>query len=131
MRVKGASELPEDIAGAARIISKYGDFIRATILYKVKNEDIADDLFQDFYLSLVFKPIPATVRSIRSYLYKAIIHDTFDATRRTQKYKTRINKYAKYSKYFINKDTPENALIEAEETDKMFETLFHQPEKGI
>jgi RNA polymerase sigma factor (sigma-70 family) len=122
-RVQGTSELPGNVAGATSIISKYGDFIRATIRYKVKNEDIADDLFQDFYLSLVSKPIPEGVRNVRSYLYKAIINDVLDATRRTEKYKTRINKYAECAKYSINKDTSENALIEAEETDKMFEAI--------
>ncbi len=123
VRVKEASELPGNVTGAARIVSEHGDFIRAIIRYKVKNEDIADDLFQDFYLSLASKPIPGGVRNVRSYLYKAIINDVLDAARRIEQYKTRINKYAECSKYSINKDSPENALIEAEETDKMFEAI--------
>lgn len=123
VRVKEASELPGNITGAARIISEYGNFIRTIICFKVKNEDLADDLFQDFYLSLVSKPVPAEVRNVRSYLYKAITNDILDATRRIEQYKTRINKYAEFSKYSINKTTPENALIKMEETDKMFEAL--------
>lgn len=123
VRVKEASELPGNVAGAARIISEYGDFIRAIIRYKVKNEDLSADLFQDFYLSLVSKPIPGGVRNVRSYLYKAIINDILDATRRIEQYKTRISKYAECFKYSINKDNPENALIETEETDKMFEAI--------
>jgi RNA polymerase sigma factor (sigma-70 family) len=123
VRVKEASDLPGNIAGAARIISEYGNFIRTIICYKVKDEDIAEDLFQDFYLSLVSKPIPAEVRNVRSYLYKVILNDILDAARRIERYKSRINKYANYSKYSINKNTPENALIETEETDKMFESI--------
>jgi RNA polymerase sigma factor (sigma-70 family) len=123
VRVKEASELPDNVTGAARIISEYGDFIRTIICYKVKNEDTAEDLFQDFYLSLVSKPIPAEVRNVRSYLYKSITNDILDATRRTEQYKTRINKYANFAKYSVNKSTPENALIEAEETNKMFEAI--------
>jgi len=123
VRVKEVSKLPGNIAGAARIISEYGNFIRTIICYKVKDEDIAEDLFQDFYLSLVSKPIPAEVRNVRSYLYKVILNDILDAARRIERYKSRINKYANYSKYSINKNTPENALIETEETDKMFESI--------
>ena len=123
VRVKEASELPGNVAGAARIISEYGDFIRAVIHYKVKNDTQSDDLFQDFFLSLVSKPVPAGVQNIRSYLYRAIINDIVDATRRVEKYKTRMNKYAECLDYSINKNTPENALIEAEETDKMFKLI--------
>lgn len=123
LRVKKAPELPGNVAGAAKIISEYGNFIRTIICYKVKNEDLAEDLFQDFYISLVSKPIPAEVRNVRSYLYKAITNDILDATRRINKYKARINKYAKISEYSVNKDAPEDALIETEETDKMFEAI--------
>ena len=123
VRAKGAPEAPDSVTGAARIISEYGNFIRTIICSKVKNEDLAEDLFQDFYLSLVSKPIPAEIQNIRSYLYKAITHDILDAARRINKYRTRINKYAKIYKYSINKIAPEDALIETEETDKMFEAI--------
>jgi len=108
---------------AAKVFAEYGDFIRAVIHYKVKNEAQAGDLFQDFFLSLVSKPVPAGVQNVRSYLYRAIINDIVDATRRVEKYKTRMNKYAECLNYSINKNTPENALIEAEETDKMFKLI--------
>jgi RNA polymerase sigma factor (sigma-70 family) len=123
VRAKGVPESPDSVTGAARIISEYGTFIRTIIYCKVKNEDLAEDLFQDFYLSLVSKPIPAEIQNIKSYLYKAITNDILDATRRVNKYRTRINKYAKISKYSINKIAPEDALIETEETDKMFEAI--------
>ena len=123
VRIKKESVLPGNIASAAEIFSEYGDFIRAVIRYKVKNEARAGDLFQDFFLSLVSKPIPAGVQNVRSYLYRAIINDIVDATRRVEKYKTRMNKYAECLNYSINKNTPENALIEAEETDKMFKLI--------
>jgi RNA polymerase sigma factor (sigma-70 family) len=123
VRIKKESVLPSNVASAAEIFSEYGDFIRAVIRYKVKNEARAGDLFQDFFLSLVSKPIPAGVQNVRSYLYRAIINDIVDATRRVEKYKTRMNKYAECLNYSINKNTPENALIEAEETDKMFKLI--------
>ena len=38
---------------AAKVFGEYGDFIHAVIRCKVRNEAQADDLFQDFFLSLV------------------------------------------------------------------------------
>jgi RNA polymerase sigma factor (sigma-70 family) len=123
VRAKKESVLPSNVARAAEIFSKYGDFIRAVIRYKVKNEAWVGDLFQDFFLSIVSKPIPPEVQNVRSYLYRAIINDIVDAARRIEKYKTRMNKYAECLSYSINNNSPENALIEAEETDKMFKLI--------
>jgi RNA polymerase sigma factor (sigma-70 family) len=123
VRVEKESVPPSNVARAAETFSEYGDFIRAVIRYKVKNEARAGDLSQDFFLSLVSKPVPTGVQNVRSYLYRAIINDIVDATRRVEKYKTRMNKYAECLNYSINKNTPENALIEAEETDKMFKLI--------
>ncbi|MFZ0034454.1 MAG: sigma-70 family RNA polymerase sigma factor [Sedimentisphaerales bacterium] len=123
MRVKKESVPTSDVARAAEVFSEYGDFIRAVICYKVKNEARAGDLFQDFFLSIVSKPVPTEVRNVRSYLYRAIINDIVDATRRVDKYKTRMNKYAECLNYSINKNNPENALIETEETDKTFKLV--------
>ena len=111
---------------AAKVFAEYGDFIRAVIRYKVKNDAQSDDLFQDFFLSLVSKPIPAGVQNVKSYLYRAIINDIVDATRRVEKYKTRMNKYAECLNYSINKNDPENALVEVEQTDKMFKLIEGQ-----
>ena len=122
-RVKKESVPPRNVVRAAEIFSEYGDFIRAVIHYKVKNEARAGDLFQDFFLSLVSKPVPTGVQNVRSYLYRAIINDIVDATRRVENYKTQMNKYAECLNYSINKDNPENALIETEETDKMFKLI--------
>ena len=108
---------------AAKLFAEYGDFIRAVVRYQAKNEDQADDIFQDFFLFLVSKPLPADVQNIKSYLYKAITNDIVDAARRVEKHKTRMNKYAECLNYSINKNRPENALIEKEQTNKMFKLI--------
>jgi len=109
-----------NVCAATNIFVEYGDFIRMVINYHVKNKSQADDLFQDFFLSLVHKPLPANVQNIKSYLYRAIINDIVDAARRVEKYQGRIHEYAKGVNYSINKKTPEDAFIEIEETNKMF-----------
>jgi RNA polymerase sigma factor (sigma-70 family) len=118
------SGLPSNVnRAAAEIFSKYGGFIRAVISYKVSDTGLVDDLFQDFYLSLVSRPIPSGIQNIKSYLYMAINNDVIDAARRVEKYRTRMRKYAECSDFSINKDTPENALINKEEINKMFKLI--------
>ena len=114
------SSAPSNVDRAAEIFSKYGDFILAVIRYQAGNDVQADDLYQDFFLSLVSNPIPAHIQNIKGYLYRTITNDIVDAARRVEKYHTRMHKYAERLAYSINKNTPENALIEEERLDKMF-----------
>jgi len=117
------SSAPGNVGRAAEIFSKYGDFIRAVISYKVSDTGLVDDLFHDFYLSLVSRPIPSGIQNIKSYLYRAITNDIVDAARRVEKYRTRMQKYAECLDNSINKSTPENALIKKEEINKMFKLI--------
>ena len=43
----------DNVAAAARIFAEYGDFIESVIHRRAKNESQADDLCQEFFLSLV------------------------------------------------------------------------------
>ncbi len=117
------SSAPSKVDRAAEIFSEYGDFIRAVIRYQVGNDAQADDLFQDFFVSLVSRPIPAGIQNIKSYLYRAITNDIVDAARRVEKCKTLMHKYGECLDYSINKSTPENALIKKEEINKMFKLI--------
>jgi len=108
---------------AAKLFMEYGDFIRAVIRYQVKNESQVNDLFQDFFLFLVVRPLPADVQNVKGYLYRAITNKVFEAARRVENYQNHMLKYAKRLNHSINKKTPENAFIEAEETEKMFELI--------
>ena len=112
-----------NVGQATVIFARYGDFIRAVIHSQVRNEAQADDMFQDFFLSLVYKPIPQNVKNIKGYLYRAITNDVIDATRRVERYSHHMHKYAEHFNHSINKRIPENAFIEKEETNKMFELI--------
>lgn len=108
---------------AAKVFEKYGDFIYAVINCKVCNESRADDLFQDLFLSFVSKPPPLNIRNIKGYLYRVIINDITDSSRRMERYQALTRRYAERLKYFKTENNPENALIEAEENDKMFKLI--------
>jgi RNA polymerase sigma factor (sigma-70 family) len=120
---KEVDDVTSNVARAAEIFSLHGDFIRATIRYRIGDNTLVDDLYQDFFLSLVARPIPADVRNVKNYLYRAIINDSFDAVRRVEKYQDRIQRYAKRIENPVNKNHPENALIETEKTEKMFKAI--------
>lgn len=109
---------------AARICIEYGDFIRGVIRSQVKDEASVEDLFQDFFLSIIIKPIPENMKYVKSYIYRAIINDIIDNARKRKIYQEKIHKYAKFSyKKSINKNNPTNAIINIEETNKMFELI--------
>jgi len=108
------------VAHAEKVFSQHADFIRSILRFRVGDEDLANDLFQDYFLSLVAKPIPKNVQNIKSYIYRAIANDTFDAVRRVERYHGRIQRYAEKKENSINIERPENALIEKEETEKLF-----------
>ena len=95
---------------ANKIFAKYGDFINTIIRHKVKNEAQADDLYQDFFLSLVSNPIPENIRNIKAYLYRAISHDVIDTFRRIRRGETLMNKYAENIKSPVNKPFSTNAF---------------------
>ena len=104
----------------SELFTEHGNFIRAVIRSQVKNEDQTDDIYQDFFLSLVYRPIPKGVNNIKSYLYRAITNDIVDAVRKIGRYQDRIEKYSKQLTNSINNTNPENAFIKKEQLDKMF-----------
>lgn len=106
---------------ATKVFEQYGREIRTIIHSHVNNQSNADDLFQDFFLSLVHKPIPPKATNVKAYLYRAIRNDVLDAARRAQKYRARVRKYAQYRTSSPAQRNPENILIQAEQAQKMLQ----------
>jgi RNA polymerase sigma factor (sigma-70 family) len=113
----------DNTARAAEIFALHGDFIRKVIQYRIGDTGLADDLFQNFFLFMVARPIPPDVRNVKNYLYRAIINDCFDAVLRVENYQDQIQRYTRRIENPINKNHPENALIETEETEKVFRMI--------
>lgn len=116
----------KNVGLAAGVIDEYSDFIYMVICTQVKNKSRVDDIFQDFFLSLVAKPIPDNVKNIKSYLYKAICNDIVDTQRQVERYKTQVKKYRERCNFSINNSEPENALIKDEQLNKMFNLIKGQ-----
>lgn len=112
-----------NVSLAAKIFAEYGEFIYRVIRYKAKNETLADDLYQDFFLSLVSNPVPPGVKDIKRYFYKAINNDIIDASRRIKRYQNLKKNYAHYANYSINKNGSENAFINEGQINEIFELI--------
>ena len=111
---------------ASELFSKHGSFIRAIISSKVQDEAHADDLFQDFFLDLVRKPVPNHVKNIKSYLYRAVTNDIIDFIRRRKRYEALIGKRGGNYSLSINETGAEDALIMKEEIDKVLGIIDQQ-----
>ncbi len=120
------NDYTDNVNTAAKLFMEYGDFIRAVIRRQVKNEAKADDLFQDFFLSLIANPLPTEAKNtkdIKNLLYRAITNDIMNAVQRVENYQKNILKYYKRFNYPIYKKTPEQVVIDAEETNRMFDLI--------
>ena len=117
------TELRDRVVQAAKIFEQYGDEIRAVICYNIPDEAKADDLFQEFFISLVRNPVPLGLKDIRSYLYRAVTNDVIDSSRQIKNHQEGIQKYAELHMYSDTQEDPQEMVIDAEETKKMFELI--------
>jgi RNA polymerase sigma factor (sigma-70 family) len=118
-----SQDLANKIDKTIKIFEEHEAFIRSIIRYQVKDDNQVDDLFQDFFLSLVSKPILENVKDIKGYLYRAITNDLIDAARRTISYKAAVQRFAENLNFSVNNHSPGNALIEGEEIERMLELI--------
>ena len=120
--IKKKGDTSNNIGRAMKVFEEHGDFIRTVIRFHVKDKAEAEDLFQDLFLFLVSKPIPGEVQNVRGFLYRVVSDKAKDASRRIERYQRRIRRYPERRKRIIE-NSPENIVIEVEETKKMFELI--------
>lgn len=114
---------------AEKIFIEHGHFIRTAIRFHVKNEAECDDLFQEFFMSLMVNPIPEDVKNIRGFLYRAVTSRAKDAFKRVTRYRVKLCEYAEKWQHPIE-DSPETMAIEKEEIEKVFQLIHkHLPKK--
>jgi len=112
------------VEDAGQIIIEYEGFIRGVIRSLNTTHISEDDLFQDFYLALIAKPLPEDVRNMKSFLYKAIVNHLSTSFKRTRLYEKKINNFKNISDFEVNKiDSTSALLIEEDEMNKMFEII--------
>jgi len=111
---------------AAALFDEYGDFIRAVIRFQAKTEFQEDDLFQEFFLVLAAKPIPANVSNVKSYIYRAVTNTVIEWARRQAREERCLKKHVEEIRISINKRTPQSAIIQKEGRESVFRYLAGQ-----
>ena len=114
------TEIQNKVRRATEVFDQYGDDIRAIIRFNVRNDSETEDIFQDFFLSIIRKPIPQDIQDVRGYLYRAITNDIIDVSRRMKSQRERIQKYAENHKYTISEEDPQQIVSQAEGIKKLF-----------
>ena len=117
------TEIRKRVGLAAEVFERYGDEIRAIIYFNVKDKSKTDDIFQEFFVSIVRKPIPSEIQDIRAYLYRAITNDVIDVSRQTKNHQDHIHKYAECRKHFQIPEDPQKNALQMESTKKMFQLI--------
>ena len=115
------AEIRKRVGQAAKVFDRYGDEIRAIIDFNVQDDSNADDIFQDFFVSVVNKPIPPNIEDMRAYLYRAVTNDVVDTCRQAKNRRDSIQRYAECRKCRLVQENPQNIAIRVEETERIFQ----------
>ena len=102
--------------------SEYGGFILQVIRSQVNNEELAEDLFQDFFLSLICRPIPDNIENMKSYLYRAVTNDIIDFRRKNKNNQECLSFSENYPDNVID-EAPYKQLVIVEEVQKMLQLI--------
>ena len=113
----------KNVKRAAEIYTEYGNYIYSIIRGNVNSDWEAEDVYQDFFLSLVHRPVPDNIDNIKSYLYRAVMNDIFDAIRRTQSYKTRIYRHSQFKQFKAENRSPLKTMIAREKMGEIYNLI--------
>ncbi len=117
------TEMHGRVQSAAEVFARYGDQIRAMIHFHVKDKSRADDVFQEFFVSLVRNPIPPHIEDVEAYLYRAVTNDVIDVWRQANNYQAGIREYAESRRYDMIQEDPQSSFIQVEATKEVFRLI--------
>ena len=89
-----SSELEQRVAQATDFFLRYEKCIRSIITFVAPDPDDAEDLYQDFYVSIVKKPLPEGIEDVEGYLYRTLLNRSRGKTRQAVRYRESLKRYA-------------------------------------
>ena len=113
----------ETVRAAARVFAEYGPFIRGVIRFHVSDPSRQEDVYQEFFLKLMHRPVPPDVRNVKGYLYRAVSNDIVDLTRRQETYQHHLKNFSEKSEIPVNKEGSRDAIIVVDQVDCVFRQL--------
>ena len=116
----------QNVQQASEVFEEYADTIRTTIAVHVNDKSTIDDIFNDFFLSLVQKPIPRGVKNVRAYVSRAVKNDVIDLALQTKSYHLRNRKYSQMHTGRFKSPTSSDLAIHAEDIRQLFDIVEKQ-----
>lgn len=117
------SESANNVRLAEEIFAKHGCFIQTVIKCRVRDEHLRNDIFHDYFLSLVRRPIPENVTNVKGYIYRAICNDIYDSLRKSDCYGKHLLKHYQTAANSKAELAADSRMVEMEEVCKMFELM--------
>ncbi len=124
------SDEDRSTATAYRIFSEYGDYIYSILRFRVKNEALCEDLYQELFLKLLQDPIPEdNDETIKSCLYRRITCLAIDAHRRESCYKSHVQKSVEpVGDKLFEQDSADRMALR-EDMERLFDLIENKLEK--
>ena len=108
-------ELLRRVDTATDIFEEHKDFICNVIHAHLHNKELAEDIFQDIFLSLVSRPIDLNISNFKSYLYRTIKNDIIDAARKSKSYENRIHRFTENQRRITPQNSDPVSIISSKE----------------
>ena len=118
------SEQKQRVARATQIFHEYGHEIREIIRFNVRDEGLAEDLYQDLFLSLASANLPPKIQNMRRFLYRVITNDIISMARRTKRRRELMKYYAQDFRSIESEEHgPSENIIHQEQKQYVFSRL--------
>ncbi|NQV33376.1 MAG: sigma-70 family RNA polymerase sigma factor [Phycisphaeraceae bacterium] len=118
------TETQERVQTATHIFREYGPDIREMIRFSVRDDGVAEDIYQDLFLSLASSKLPPKIRNMRRFLYRAITNDIISMVRRSRRRHELMKLYARDYRAVESEETsPGELLIQSERKEQVFSQL--------
>ena len=88
-----SSRPPENLRSAIEIFVEHGKFIQTVIKCHVSDLHLRNDLYHDFFLTLIKRPLPKGLKNTRAYLYRMVCNEINDALRKEKAYRSNLYKH--------------------------------------
>ena len=85
--------LQERVDAAGDLFSEHGTAIYMMITLHLNDKSLADDLYQELFLSVVKKPLPKGLETPLTYLWRVIANDVTDTMRKRSSYNKLLQKH--------------------------------------
>lgn len=106
---------------AYKLISENGGFLRNAIFQQTHDQHLAEDIFQDFFMSIVKNPVSDNIQQLHAYLNKLVKNDVIDAIRRQKTIIKNKNKYYDHRKKMHNSTSnPADLLARKEQKNHIY-----------